>query len=143
MAKFLSMLDFCSWRGLNHESLDYGSNTLTTAPSNPDPIYILICNTLQTLSHRLMSIIFRIKTISFYWIPILPNLLFYWIPILPTLLFHWIPILPTLLFYWISIIPTLLFYWIPILPTLLFYWIPILPTLLFYWIPIIPTLMFY
>ena len=27
---------FCSWRGLNHESLDYESNTLTTAPSNPD-----------------------------------------------------------------------------------------------------------
>ena len=29
---------FCSWRGLNHESLDYESNTLTTAPSNPDDL---------------------------------------------------------------------------------------------------------
>ncbi len=33
---FLSVFDFCSWRGLNNKSVDYGSNTLTTVPSNPD-----------------------------------------------------------------------------------------------------------
>ena len=27
MAEFLSVFDFCSWRGFNHESVDYGSNT--------------------------------------------------------------------------------------------------------------------
>ena len=32
-----SVFDFAVGGGqLNHESLDYGSNTLTTAPSNPD-----------------------------------------------------------------------------------------------------------
>ena len=36
IAEFLSVFDIYSWRGLNRESLDYGSDTLTTAPSNPD-----------------------------------------------------------------------------------------------------------
>ena len=30
------IFDFCSWLGLNHKFLDFGSNTLTTAPWNPE-----------------------------------------------------------------------------------------------------------